>query len=201
MFLIRRRSAMKMRDGRVQRKNRTDLTPNYFRCEMPSLVIDRQRPGHEYRHVVQKDDVRRFIALLPNWSQLAIGLNAIVLGCGDESCFGWHRRGVVVICAWDRELVWNDCCPEFFENHRQIFEKLDIPVEQSEDSTRVNFTESTARAFLLVHVLVHELGHHHDRMTTRSKRFASRGEAYAEEYARQYEDQILARYWKTFRYA
>jgi hypothetical protein len=163
---------------------------------MSSLVIDRQRPGENFRHLVFQDDLRRFIALLPNWKELRQGLDAIVLDRGG-SCMGWHRPGVVAICAWERSIVWEDTALSFLEEHREVFDKLGVPY-RVEDRVTVEFTETTARAFQLIHVLVHELGHHHDRMTTRSRKSPARGEPYAEAYARQWEDEILKRYCREF---
>jgi hypothetical protein len=71
-------------------------------------------------------------------------------------------------------------------------------VEATGSNIRVRFTESTAKAFLLIHVLVHELGHHHDQMTTQKRRQASRGEAFAEAYAREHEDRIISLYCRHF---
>src|SRR5262245_22339921 len=105
MFRGTRRSAMRVRDGRVQRKNCLRCTLNYYDDEMPWLVVDRQRPGPGAIHVVKREEVRRFVALLPNWSELQEGLNAIVLA-GQSDCLGWHRPGVVALCAWERDLEW-----------------------------------------------------------------------------------------------
>jgi hypothetical protein len=189
---------MCVRNGRVQRKNRHVRTPNYYDDAMPALVVARERPGYGYRHVVSQSDVRQFVKLLPNWDELSDGLNAVVLARGNERCMGWHRSGVVAICAWDWDIRWSDACPEFCNEHRELFRKLDIPTHLSDDVLAVEFTRNTARAFLLVHVLLHELGHHHDRMTTRSKRWVSRGEAFAENYALRHEDVILARFRNEF---
>jgi hypothetical protein len=197
MFRGNRRSAMKVRDGRVQWKNRRATTPHYLTHEMPSLVIDRKSPGRGYKHLVSKEDVRRFVELLPNWQELQQGLNAIVLDRGGDDCLGWHRPGVVAICAWDREIEFHRCYPDFIKNNRELCDKLSISYDCDEGSS-IFFTEPSARAFLLIHVLVHELGHHHDRMTTRSQRQTARGEQYAEAYARRFEDQIIARYRKAF---
>ena len=188
---------MRVRNGRVQKKNRWAQTPNYFLSDMPSLVIDRRRPGCGCRHVVRKEHVRRFVELLPTWKELSEGLNAIVLDSGHMDCMGWHRPGVVALCAWEQALEWDDCEPDFHRSHSAVFCKLDIPVEIQNDRIHVGFTEATARAFLLIHVLVHELGHHHDRITSRNQR-CSRGESYAEQYARRHEDEIIRRYRKEF---
>jgi len=51
-----------------------------------------------------KRDIERFINLLPDWEELSIGLNAIVLAPGNGRCDGWHRPGIVALCAWEMEL-------------------------------------------------------------------------------------------------
>jgi len=198
MFQMHRRSAMRVKGGRVQHKNHWTQTPNYFQSEMSELVVDRRRPGQGYKHLVGREEVRRFVKSLPNWNELREGLNATVLDSGRQNCMGWHRNGVVALCAWEREIQWRNCDRDFHNHHADIFRKLDIPVEMKGTQIRVIFTESTARAFQLVHVLVHELGHHHDRMTTRIRHQPCRGENYAEAYSRQYEDQVIAMYRQQF---
>lgn len=198
MIQLRRKSAMKVKAGKVQRKNRAWRTPNYFFDEMPSIVIDRKNPGKGHKHLARKEDVRRFVRLLPNWDELQVGLNAIVLDSGFEDCMGWHKPGVVAICAWPKEIEWEYCFESFYQEHREIFAKLNIPVNFEGAQISVHFTETTARAFQLIHVLTHEFGHHHDRMTTKSQKSTSRGESYAENYARRFEDIIIERYLQEF---
>jgi len=79
MFHAHRKTAMKVKSGHVQRKNRIVRTANYLTHTMPSLVIDRRRPGRGYKHLVRKDGIRTFIQLLPEWDCLSRGLDAIVL--------------------------------------------------------------------------------------------------------------------------
>ena len=62
----------------------------------------------------------------------------------------------------------------------------------------VGFTEATARAFQLVHVLLHELGHHRDRMTSRRRVECGRGEGFAEAYAVRHGAEIWTRYADAF---
>ena len=196
MFRSVRRSATKVRDGQVQRKNRWARSPNCFTHNTGTLEIVRQRPGEGFRHLVFQDDLRRFLPLLPEWESLQSGLRSIVLAEGGRN-MGWHRPGVIAISAWERSLVLEDSSWIFIRDHQVIFDKLGVPY-QLEDGSTIEFTEETARAFQLVHVLVHELGHHQDRMTTRSRKDSARGEQYAENYARKWEDLILDRYRREF---
>lgn len=202
MKLAQRKTAPGVRNGRVQRKNNWSRTPHYLTSAVSPLVVDRTKAVAGTRHVVRQEDVWKFIDILPGWEELSRGLNAILIDGNRDDCMGWCERGVVAICAWETELEWGNCCDVFFWDHVEVFDKLAIPYEKNRltGGWIVQFDESSAKAFLLVHVLVHELGHHHDRMTTRSKREASRGEQYAESYAREHEDEIIRLYQKAFRY-
>ena len=79
---INRKSAPQVSGGRVQKKNNPALTASYYDTPPPTLVIDRQRPGKGYRHLLLRRDIETFIGLLPDWPELSQGLNAIVLAPG-----------------------------------------------------------------------------------------------------------------------
>ena len=194
---MQRKSTPKVKGGRVQKKNNWQPTPNYRDGSRPLPTLDRQRPGEGFRHLLKRRDIEVFIALLPDWDELAVGLNAIVLAPGGDA-MGLHEPGVIHICAWDEELWWTDAYPDFVSDHRQIFELLSVEVAKQDDRTVVKWTEGQARAFQLLHVFLHELGHHHDRMTTRSQRWSARGESYAETYANRYFDSIWDNYLRAF---
>lgn len=198
MRCVHRRTALRVRSGKVQRKNRSKPTPTYYNTVQQAPVVDRRKPGPGYRHILGKRDVERFIALLPGWEELSRGLNAIVLAPGNDRYAGWHRTGLVAVCAWERDL-WQETCRWFHEEHQGVFDKLGVPSEATEDGyVLVKWTISTIHAYQLTHILLHELGHHHDRMTTRSRRWVSRGESYAEAYALRYADRIWERYLDEF---
>ncbi len=219
---INRKSTPRVLAGAVKKKNNWELSEDLYRApRRDEVVIDRQHPGKGYCHVVSKADIHRFLQLLPDWDELAIGLNAIVLAEGDDRTQGHHTRGVVHICAWGADL-WCVFSPRFFEDHRDVLDRLGVESEALSDfrerayeradwSTAAKlyapygpncylckFTEHSVRAFQLLHILLHELGHHHDRITTKSKRAASRGESYAEQYALTYEAQIWDAYIREF---
>ena len=193
----RRKTAPKVQGGRALRKNKWTLSTHYSQTREPEIRIDRQRPGRGYRHLLGKADVERFIALLPDWDELAAGLDAIVLAPGEPDTEGFHNTGVVAVCAWEADL-WVTYHPGHYEEHRWITEKIGVPADRLKGAVRLRWTEDTARAYQLLHVLLHELGHHHDRVTTRSQSRAARGEPYAEEYARRYFDQIFEQYRVSF---
>ena len=131
-------------------------------------VIDRQRPGKGYRHVLMQRDIETFIGLLPDWAELSRGLNAIVLAPGEYRSNGWHTPGVVGVCAWEADL-WVDYAVGHYEDHKPIFDRLGVASHSIENGVMCEFTEAQARAYQLLHILLHELGHHHDRMTTKSQ--------------------------------
>ncbi len=187
-------------NGKVQRKNRSSLTPTYFNTPQFSPVIDRLKPGFGYRHILKKRDVLAFIEHLPDWKELSKGLNAVLLAPGEDNTAGWHRPGVVAICAWEQRLMVRKVDAGFYQDHRVVLAKLGVPCEAKKQrgSVLCQWTESTVRAYQLLHVLLHELGHHHDRMTTKSQRRCCRGEGYAEQYALRYADVIWERYLDRF---
>jgi len=170
---------------------------NYYNTASPRPEVIRKRSGKGYRHLLRQKDVYDFIGILPDWNELSQGLNAIVLAPGEWDRFGYHRRGVVHICAWERDL-WIAITEGCFEKERDICERLGVPWERERGDVVCRFTESTARAHQLLATLLHELGHHHDRMNTKSKIRASRGESYAESYAKKYAELIWESYIEVF---
>lgn len=198
MFRMRAHKATpKVVNGKVQRKNRTAVTPTYFNTPQAMPVIDRLKPGFGYRHVLKKKDVQAFIELLPDWKELSKGLNAVLLTPGEHNVAGWHRPGIVAICAWQRDL-WIEIHAGYYRDNRNLFARIGVPCEETAQGVLCKWTESTLRAYQLLDVLLHELGHHHDRMTTKSRRRCGRGEEYAEQYALRYADMIWDRYLDRF---
>ena len=197
---INRKSAPQVVKGRVQKKNNLNPSTDYYDAPLPGMVlVDRKRPGEGYKHVLNKSDIYQFLELLPDWKNLAVGLNAVVLAPGEWSSDGYHTPGVVHICAWE-EGLWREMTGDHYRAHQDIFERLGIIGEETCDEyVLCKFDESAVRGYQLLHILLHELGHHHDLMTTRSQKKASRGEKYAEDYARTYENSIWQQYQKAFR--
>ena len=200
MGFSRHKTAPKVRDGKVQHKNRHSQTPRYPDIKNKP-IIHRERPGFGCQQLITKKQLFQFIDLLPNWNELSEGLDLILLAEGDSSLLGWYRPGIVAICAWETELQkeWDI---DFVEEHDVVLDRLGVDREPSEDEDTelCLFDRNSARGFQLMHIFLHELGHHHDLMTTRSQADCCRGEDFAEDYANRYADQLWDKYFKIFPY-
>src|SRR5436190_16682925 len=92
---IHRRTATKVRDGRVLKKHNWRLDPGDYRAlPQDEIRLDRRRPPDGSRHLITIAELRRFLALLPDWDEVAVGLDAIVLDSATD-CAGWCGAGVV----------------------------------------------------------------------------------------------------------
>ncbi len=196
-MVVHRKQSPKVKNGRVQKKNNWEKTARYSQVKNLGYVIDRQRPGKGFRHLLLKEHVERFSLLLPDWDELSQGLDAVILAEAEPGTHGWHDDGLIGICAWPRELV-EVVSREYATSHAEVLDQLGVPIEKAGSSVRIHWTEETARAFQLVHIFLHELGHHHDRMTTASKRQSARGEGYAERYAHEHSREIWESYQVEF---
>ncbi|MDY3553419.1 hypothetical protein R5W24_002520 [Gemmata sp. JC717] len=200
MSRFHRKTAPGVRNGRVQRTNNWERSPNPYTHTPARLVIDRRRPGAGYRHLLLKRDIERFVALIPNWDKLALGLEVICLDHGRDDCDGWYNRGVLGVCAWSERMRY-ELRRDWYRGHRAFLERIGARVEVDEtgDAPVIHWTDDTARAYQLCHVFLHELGHHADRMHTRTKRDSGpRGEPFAEGYAFDLEAAVLERYFAEF---
>lgn len=198
MSRFHRMTAPGVRDGHTRRKNNWKQSPSCY--AVPQLVptIDRQRPGDGYRHLLLKRDIERFVNLIPNWEQVAVGLDVIVLASGQWNCDGWYNRGVLAICAFQTEMRFEPRW-DWYQAHRDFLTRIEAHIEgETPEDITLHWTPWTARAYQLCHVFLHELGHHRDRMTTRTRRRCCRGEAFAESYAWEFEPQIWERYLEEF---
>jgi hypothetical protein len=123
---------MRVRDGRVQKKNswRPDLG-DYRVCRQSEIQLDRRPAGKGFRHLVTIAQLRDFIEVLPDWQEVAIGLDAIVLDEGQD-CMGRQGDGVVAVCAWEQTLWWDDGVRGFEEDHRDVLDLLGVERESVE---------------------------------------------------------------------
>jgi hypothetical protein len=190
-------SSPRVKSGNQYRSERSVPAPPDHNVPRGQPEIYRKHPGQGCCHVLMNRDIRRFVSILPDWGNLSIGLNAIIPAPARPNCDGYHRSGLVAICAQSR--LFSHLVPEqYAQAHRDVFERLGVPIERAACGYVLNYTRSTLRAFQLLHIFLHELGHHHDRMATGSRRRASRGERYAEIFARTNGDFIGDEYFKAF---
>lgn len=194
---FRRKDAPRVRDGTVQYKNNHTLTWHWQQTHLGEHVVDRQRPGAGFRHVLRQADLRRFVGLLPGREELLRGVDVLLLAQGDPDTLGWYSKGIVAVCAWERDLAgeWN---ASFVEEHEAVVERLNVPRRPSPNGVWLEWDEASVRGFQLMHVLLHELGHHHDRMTSRRQETCGRGEGYAERYALDHADLLWEAYFREF---
>lgn len=190
------RSATRVVDGIVQPKNRRTPTTGL----LESLVIERERAGRGFRHVLTREDVRRFLGLFDDWETLGRGLRAVRLAEGSYT-FGYWRRGVVAMCALPEHRRLARCYLDAYA--LRLFELLDVRAEMDlceRCGQRVETFELSieqARAWQLLDVLCHELGHHHDAITNRGG-LAERGERYALAFAEERWRGLWSRYQHAF---
>ena len=189
-----RRTAPGVKDGQVQRKNRHGRTPSYWTQHQTVPVFDKERPGPGHRHLLTTRDLDRFASLMSWWDEVAVGLDAVLLARAETSSDAWYDLGVVGLCAWPREIqcTWTQ---GYVQEHRDLLAAMNVPLRPQGVDVLVDFSEDTAKAFQLCHLLLHELGHHADRMATHRQADSSpRGEDYAEQWARDRFEEAWARW-------
>src|SRR5258706_5298769 len=128
MKSVNGKTARKVIYGRVQKKNNWEPSPDYYVRSEPQLVIDRLRPGDGFRHLLMKKDIADFISILPDCAELSKGLNAIVLSPGSHRIFGYHRKGVFHVCAWDRD-IWITLSRSGYEQEKAYLDRLSVECE------------------------------------------------------------------------
>jgi hypothetical protein len=203
------KTAMRVRNGRVRRKNRWSPTPDNFGGA--GVAIERCRPGRGYRHVVSQSDVYDFVRLVPGWEQMSVSLNRIVLDAGSRYLFGWFRCGIVALCAMPSDLIVGLGKDAYYRD-ADFFQQCGVecrfqtPEEQaaagddgelSGSDVLCRFTRSQARCFHLTRTLLHELGHHLDLISNRKHR-CTRGEEFAERMRRDLDQVVWPRYVRCF---
>ena len=150
-----------------------------------------------YRHLLKRRDLEAFIALIPDWDELSVGMSWIVLA-RDTNYMGYHERGLVAVCAWPAPLWHEDMCKDWYWEHADVLDRLGVDVWKDGPRWVAAWTEDQARAFQLLHVFLHEIGHHCDCVTTRTRRRAARGEGYAEAFAVELEERVWDDFVRTF---
>ena len=179
-----RKTSPKVIAGLVQRKN------NHSKTARNGYVVDRKRAGKGYRHVLKKKDIHDFTDIIPNWNTVCEGIESIVLDAGDEFLDGLYRHysyegtGIIWLSAW-AEGMWINLNNDYFTEHQWHLDTLGVVYEKKNEEWCCHFTESQAKAFMLLHVFLHELGHHVDKLRSKKQNVIKGGEEFAENYANQ----------------
>lgn len=189
-----RKSAPGVRDGKVQKKNRTASSPDYYIHDSESLVIHRLRPKEGFYHAVSVTDVRRFIALIPDWDVAAQSVRAVVLTPGDDYCYGrYNNAGIIKLDAWPKHH--HEVIPS---RKAWLLNQMNIEAPVEAGYFVLRLTANQAKCFLLMGTFLHELGHHVDRMNTRSRLDAANGEPFAIAYEQRRQRELWDAYVREF---
>ncbi len=189
-----RKSTPGVVDGRVKKKNRTALSPDPYESDLPSLEIRRMRPAKGYYHAVSVTDVRRMIALIPDWDEVAQGIRAVFLTPGGDDAYGrYNNAGIIKLDAWPRSGI-----DPVLDRKRWLLAQIGIDLGSLKEGDLVQMNRDQARCFLLLGTFLHEIGHHLDRMSTRSKRDAANGEAVAVAYEHRRQQELYPAYCAEF---
>lgn len=126
------------------------------------------------------EDIKAFIAIIPDWEELSKGVDAIALLPYDEFVYGtYNLSGIIKLRAWPAQL-WSEMHLDVEARKDWLLKALQVEIEElSYGGYLVKFTENQAKAFQLLGTFLHELGHHVDRMNCRGKHDCPGGEPFA----------------------
>ncbi len=125
------------------------------------------------------------------------------MDAGDEFIDGLYRHygyegtGIIWLSAW-AESMWVEFNDDYFKEHQWHFDALGVHYEKNVEAWCCHFTESQAKAFLLLHIFLHELGHHVDKLRSKNQNIMRGGEEFAESYANQTFKEIWPLYLEKF---
>jgi len=71
---MNRKTAPKVKDGRVQKKNRHELTTNYWNTRQNTLQIDIESPGKGYKHFLKSGTLFNFMRYFHTGRKLNLSL-------------------------------------------------------------------------------------------------------------------------------
>jgi hypothetical protein len=133
MYSPQRKTNPRVIDGVVQKKNNATSTGDYWREPMTRWKFEKGRPRPGFRHVVGKQNLDRFIEIIPGFDDLSKGLDAIVLTKGCPTIFGiywhgWTENGVINLCAWNADLHL-PMSKKLYDTHPELMERLNIPFD------------------------------------------------------------------------
>ncbi|TQV87285.1 hypothetical protein [Aliikangiella coralliicola] len=192
-----RKTSPKVIGGLVQRKN------NHVKTARLGYVVDRVRPAKGFTHVLTKKDIHDFVEIIPDWCEISVGIESIILDSGNDDFDGLYEHfnregtGIIWLSAWRREM-WVELNKSYFQAHHHYFKCIGVVCEEKEESWLCYFTQAQAKAFMLMHVFLHELGHHVDRLRSKNQKVMNGGEEFAEKYAKRRFDELWPRYVEQF---
>jgi hypothetical protein len=191
------RSTTDVVNGVVRPKNRWIETA----CDPAELRIPREQAGRGWKHVLDRGDVERFIALIDDWAVVGAGIHTIRLAEGSFG-FGYYRRSELAVRALPADRRVASCYLD--QDAKDLLSLLDVPIERGEcpdcrgNVETYTFSLEQARAWQLLDVFLHELGHHHDATTNR-RGSTVRGERFALRFAQERQRSMWPRYQRVFR--
>jgi len=188
-----RKSAPGVKAGKVQKKNRTALSPDIYEHDFERIVFHRMRPMKGYYHPVSVTDLKRFIRLIPDWDESFADIRAVVLTSGHEWRAGLYDvRSVIKLDAWPKEEeIWVGT------TSRWLVEQMGVEILDKGDPY-VRLTPSQVRCYQLLATFLHELGHHADRVGTRRKKDCGGGERFAVAYELRRQQELWDAYVREF---
>jgi len=183
----------------IKRGEKKPSAHHYDLSKAAKCNIEREKPGRGFISLIMKREMETFIKLLPEWEDLSLGIETVVLAPGEDGVLGWRSPGVVGLCAWPRIIEWDDCDHDFYNTHKDLFAKLEIPCAGEDDHWYVGFTDLSASAFQLIHVFV-QLAclHRNDVSVLAGAGKKSRG-SYLRSYVNKWENEIFKRYLQHFK--
>jgi hypothetical protein len=192
-----RKTTPKVKDGRVQRKNRTDESEYLALVDGRQFTVIKHRARAGYCHVLQLPEVYRFVELIPDWPTISKGLSALALdGYGsDEQTDTNYEPGYRSI--WMRpfpKTMKTSWARGFHDRHREVLARLGVaPVAAAGNPVTVTWTASQAKAWQLLHLFLYDLGVHDQFMRGQNPRTEHSNEE-AEDYVFTTAERILPAY-------
>ena len=196
-----RKTTPKVKDGRVQKKNRTDESEYLALVDGRSFTVIKHRAKPGYRHVLQLPEVYRFVELIPNWTAVSKGLSALALDAygSDEQTETHYESGYRAI--WMRpfpESMQTSWSRSFYERHEEFASRLGAEALADDGAAvTLSWTVAQAKAWQLLHLFLYDLSVHDQFMRSGHKPRTEHRNATAEEYALETASRILPTYEKA----
>ena len=198
-----RKTTPKVKDGRVQRKNRTDESEYLALVEGRTFSVIKHRAKDGYHHALRLPEVYRFVELIPDWPTMSKGLSALGLdayGSDEQTDTGYAPRSYRSI--WMRpfpnsmQTIWPR---DFYDAHAEFIDCLgpDIVAGQNAGAITVFWTSGQAKAWQLLHLFLYDLNVHAQFMKSGQKVRSPHDNETAEAYAFKTAQLLLPKYEKV----